>query len=359
MENIDLIDIEAELKKLWIEAKGKQKTRASLFNLIFYATTNNRFEFYHKIIDSIINRFPSRIILICLDEKATLQAKVSAKSIGNQDSPIYCEIIEVFCNQTYLDRIPYLILPYLAPDLPIYCLWSMLPSKDQVILPRLIPYVNRVIFDSEAIENLNEFAESVIQLADTTDTDIGDLNWSAFSGFRGVIREVFSSPNTKGFLETIDHVEIIYNKNPCPEIQHNTIEACYFQSWLANKLRWSFKAIDISEGTINLSYTSSHPISVSIGYEKNSHLLAGTLLKVTIKSKENQGVYHFKRDDLARQISVSYSDDSICQIPSLHPMGGQAEGEEIIQELFYSNAQSHYYAMLKSLKTINWTNKAL
>ena len=45
--------IEAELTRIWETLEGTSKMRASLFNLIFYVPSNQRAEYYRKLMSIV------------------------------------------------------------------------------------------------------------------------------------------------------------------------------------------------------------------------------------------------------------------------------------------------------------------
>src|SRR5262249_6423514 len=154
MQNqIQIADLNEELTRLWDEEQGQKKIRASLFSLILYVQKSEKTAFYQSLNKSVVSKFPSRVILIINETNAKenyLRTTVFSETIGEQELKIFCEIIQIEVSGKLIERVPFLILPHILPDLPVYLLWTQDPSLENAVLPHLEPLANRIIFDSES-----------------------------------------------------------------------------------------------------------------------------------------------------------------------------------------------------------------
>jgi len=361
MANIQLANINEELTRLWDEAQGEKKTRASLFNLIIYAKKNKRVDYYQSLVKRVVSKFPCRLILIIGDDDSQeeyLKTEVQTETLGEGDLQIFCEIIRIEVAGALLERVYYILLPHLLCDLPTYLLWTQDPAIDNAILPRLESIASRIIFDPEETQNIQNYAQATLKLLKGFHCDIGDLNWSALLGWRNIFAELFDTPEAIDALEQSAKIQIVFAENPTLGLRHQEIEAAYLQAWLASTLHWKFKAFDESEGKSRLTYKrASGEVVILLSSEKNENYAPGSLLSVDIESAQNGAKWHFGRESQTNQICIQYSDQVRCDLPHYMHLQNIEEGAEIINEIFYPQRGSHYYQMLEVLTQIPWQNK--
>ena len=336
---VELIDIADELTRLWNAEQGQKRIRASLFNLILYVQKTPRTDFYYKLIKTVISKFPCRVMCILYDETVKedyINATVQSETLGEKDEQIYCEVIHINVAGKYLDRVPYLILPHILPDLPVYLLWTQDPTVENRVLPHLQTFAHRIIFDSESTCNLQSYSRSILSLMHRFQCDIGDLNWSACSGWRNLLMQVFNHPDDLLSLTQSKMIRIYYNKSGTNDLtQHPEIEAAYFQAWLASRLNWQFQTIENNEGNIRISYRRPlREVVILLIPEEVKSIAAGAILAIDLESQKNKGIYNFKRHPQTRQVVVQYSNKDLCQLPYWTTLSGVAEGQETSRRIF-------------------------
>lgn len=355
---IQLTDITEELTRLWNAEQGQKKIRASLFNLILYVQKTTHADFYQQLIKTVVSKFPCRVMLILCEENGSpdyLKTSVGSETIGQGEQQIYCEIIQIEVAGKLIERVPYLILPQILPDLPVYLLWTQDPSAENTVLPHLEPLADRIIFDSESTIDLQRYCRSVLSLMHRFHCDIGDLNWSACSGWRQLFVQVFNNSDSFLSLAQTKVIRIHYNNNQPQFQKHHEIEAAYLQAWLASRLNWQFQSIENHEGNIRLSYRRPlQEIVVLLIPQEVETLQPGTILEVEIESAKNKGHYTFKRHPQTRQVFIQYSEKDLCHLPYCAFLSGIAEGQELVEEIFYPSGGKHYRDMLNILATIPW-----
>lgn len=361
MQNlIQLANINEELKRLWDEEQGKDKIRACLFNLIIYSQKAERASFCKEMIHSVISKFPCRVIVITTDDQTKedyLRTGVTTETVTVGVSQIFCEIIQVEVAGKLIERVPFIVLPHILPDLPVYLLWTQDPSTENAVLPHLLPFAKRIIFDSEATVDLQKFSQSVLSLVDHFECELGDLNWSALNGWRRIITTVFDTPEMLIRLVQSHIVRIGYFRNPTQFHPHNEIEAAYLQAWLAAQLGWSFQSIENNEGNVRLSYKRlSQDVAIFLTpvEDKGFSLSPGALISLEIESYRSKAHIVFKRHPDTRQVFIQYSDEECCELPLFLLLGGTQHGQEIIEEIFYTHPGQHYKNMLQVLSQIPW-----
>ncbi len=355
---VKLINIAQELKELWDREQGENRIRASLFNLILFVPKDDRASYYQNLIKSVVSKFPCRVMMIIHDDSSGeeyLRTSVSSETIGEGDLQIFCEIIQIEVAGKLVERVPFIILPQIMPDLPVYLLWTKDPSTESAILPHLEHYADRIIFDSESTHNLQSYSEAVLSLQRRFHCAIGDLNWSAISGWRKIFFEVFEHFDIFINLVQSKIIRIHYNKSKSPFHQHTEIEAAYLQAWISARLNWKFQTIEINEGNIRLTYRRpTATVVILLIPDEAPSLNPGTILSVDIECEKNGAHYMFKRDPQSRQVFVQFSDKDRCDLPSFSYLSGVSEGQEIVEEIFYPSTGSHYREALEILTGIPW-----
>jgi glucose-6-phosphate dehydrogenase assembly protein OpcA len=356
-ERIQLVDIGSELKKLWDQEQGKDKIRACLFNLIVYVTKDEKEENYQKMVHSVIAKFPCRVILILAvdSHEELLNISVRSETLEAGENKIFCEIIQVEASNSQLNRVPFIILPHILSDLPVYLLWTQDPIKANSILPHLESLANRIIFDSKSTSDIQKFSQSVLSIMDRFHCEVGDLKWNAFKGWRNLIRSAFNHPESLICLVQSKIVRVYYNESSAQSDRNYEIEAVYFQAWLAAQLNWKFQFIEKNEGNIRIAYKRlAYDIIISLIPTEIGELPPGTLVSIEIESLRNKAHWNFKRQPETRQVFIQYSDQNCCDLPHVNFLGGPTQGKEIIQEIFYQQAGTHYRNMLQILAQIPW-----
>ncbi len=361
MQNpIQLTNIEEDFARLW-EEHGKDKIRACLFNLIIYTQKMERAPFCRDMIHSVISKFPCRVILITSDDQTAqeyLRTSVSTETVGTEDSKVYCEVIQIDVSGPPIQRVPFIILPHIVADLPVYLLWTQDPSTENAVFPHLEKFARRIIFDAESSVNLQQFSRSLLDLMSSFQCDVGDLNWSALNGWRRIFASVFDTHEMVLTLAQSKLIRIHYNRNPSEFHQHNEIEAAYLQAWLAAQLNWKFQSIERNEGNIRLSYKRlMQDITLVLIPQEVNTLSAGVLLSIEIESQRNKAVIVFKRHPTTQQVFIQYEDYERCELPHFMLLGTAPCGQEIVEEIFYQQTGSHYRAMLQMLAQIPWKNE--
>lgn len=358
MDSIQLIDLNKELASLWKEEKGQKKTRASLFNLILYVQKTERTEFYQHLIKSVVSKFPCRVMFILCDENSAepyLRTSVSSETLGAGENQVFCEIIQVEVAGSLNERVPFILLPHILPDLPVYLLWTQDPTTESTVLPYLEPFADRVIFDSESATDLQSYCRSVLSLIRRFHCATSDVHWSALSGWRTIFSQTFNDPEAVLSLAQSKMIRIHYNSRQGKYLKHTYIKAAYLQGWLASRLSWKFESIETHEGNIRLMYRRplQEVIFLLVPHEVPS-LFPGAILSVDLESVKNKGHYFFKRDENSNQVTMQYSEEELCHLPYSYRLTGNSESQEIVEEIFDPSGGKHYRDMLDMLASTPW-----
>jgi glucose-6-phosphate dehydrogenase assembly protein OpcA len=229
-------DIQSELNRIWESLQTTNVARACLFNLIFYTQKNYRAPYIQRIAQKVIEKFPSRVIFVTVDKTSKddfLKTEVSILSSSKGEFDVACDYIQIEASGSSMSRIPFVVLPHILPDLPVYLIWGEDPGQDDPLFSQFEQFANRLIFDSESTENLPRFASTLLEQQERTHSGVADLNWARIESWREMFSLAFYS---KENLEQIAHsrkIAITYNSQATPFFCHTHIQAVYLQAWLA------------------------------------------------------------------------------------------------------------------------------
>jgi len=347
-ENMDSSMIQAELNRLGESTPTGKKIKAALFNLIVYTHETIRAQYFKKIVKTISDQFPCRLIFIQADivsQHSSIKVQVSLPNSGNS-SEVSSEQIFIEASGTEIERIPFLILPQLIPDLPIYLLWGQDPNKETIILPHIQPLARRIIFDSESTNELGEFSKEILNLVENSSLEIVDMNWIRIAGWRQIITRAFDTKTRIDLISKTSYMKLTYNSLEDPSFTKPETRAIYLQAWIASCLEWNFEKIEINEQkTIILHYTGPHAIQIHLVSEIRKDLAAEEIIEWELCDPNNYDCVFSHRT--MTQVEVKASNQYQCLLPFSFLLPGLNSGRTLMQEIFYQKISDQYAALLK------------
>jgi hypothetical protein len=339
-------EIPAALVKLWDALEGTNKMRASLFNLLIVAPKNQRTDYVRAITLKVLERFPSRVIFTLIDKTIStdsLNASVSLIPGSKGAYDVVCDFIEIEASKQAQSKIPFVILPHLLPDLPLYILWTEDPVQDNPISHQLEKWATRIIFDSEVTDNLPAFAKTLLEHA--KDCEIADLNWGRLESWRDLLASTFYSQDRLETLKKAQKICITYNSFETPFFCHTKIQALYLQSWLATQLGWK-----LSKAEKDLFQYGS--LTIELKAAKNQDLPPlppGTVISLDIFTSTDIH-FAFSRDPQhPYQIRTLICDIEKCEIPTLFIFSKAKSGLSLVNEITHNGTSPHFLKVLDFL----------
>ena len=356
VETIPPAKIEWELKRIWESLQGTNKMRACLFNLIIYARKGQRSGYLNEIAQKVIEKFPSRIIFITHDDKhqeTILRTAVSVMTADAGENEIVCDLIEVDVCSKHQERVPFVILPHILPDLPVYLVHADDPTQNNPIAQKLEHFAHRIIFDSEAACNLPAFAQAVLKHNQKCQADIADLNWARIEGWRQLFASVFKSQDDLDQLKHATTIHLHYNSQVTDYLCHTNIQSIYLQSWIATQLDWSLKKITKENAQDTFSYQTEKGLVQVILHPSNTNEISpGRILSIEIETSQSYH-YSFKRNmECPNHIIIEKSSPQFCCLPTHYVLDKDVSGQSLVKEICHKGTSQHYTQMLKLLSTI-------
>lgn len=348
-EEIRIADIAKELERQWEQQQAKNQTRASLFNLILYSHERRRSANLQDFVSSIIEKFPCRIIFIQGDrEPAQNYLRVSVSNIvtSKGEISIACDQILIEVSASQMARVPFIVLPHLISDLPVYLLWGQDPTREAEILPHFKPYAERLIFDSESMEDLPHFSKAILEMMDEWKMEISDLNWIVISSWRDAIARVFDSEGKVRILKEAKSVRIAYNGAKTDWITHPALQAIYLQAWLAALMDWKLDNLSLAEDSrAILSYGQT---IVELIPKEDKMTPPGSLLSIEVES-DTENLFHIARREHQPQLIVHVSTPEECAMPFTLPLKDSKRGSTFLRDVLYRGAGCHYRQTLSKI----------
>jgi glucose-6-phosphate dehydrogenase assembly protein OpcA len=339
---VDPGKIEPELMKLW-DRLAKEKMRACLFNLIVFNKLSPRTDYIRGIVQKVSEKYPCRVLFISSDPECTRSYLKTAVSVVG-DGTIACDYIDIGVSGAEMERVPFVLLPHIIPDLPVSLLWTEDPSIPHPLFSPLSKLATRIIFDSESADSLLAFSQKALSLREENRIDTADLNWARTQGWRDLIASLFRSGER---LDQIKEIRITYNSRQTESFCHLKVQSMYLLAWIASRLNWTFEKVSKN---FEFIFQKQRGEITSLEWDK---LGSGTIISVDI-STFDEYFYHCARSkDHYHQVKIKISSPEKCELPYHFVLGQTATGQSLVKEIITKGTSVHYLDMLKKLQQLD------
>ncbi len=348
--------IQAELNRIWESLETTKTTRACLFNLIFYTENDHRKPYIQRIAQSVIQRFPARVIFISAMkgvEKDYLKTEVSILTSSTGENDVACDFIHIEAAGSAEERIPFVLLPHLLSDLPVYLVWAEDPCLKDPLLQHLSKWVNRLIFDSETADSLPSFASTLFQYSEQSRMEVADLNWARIETWRDMLSSAFYSEDRLSKIEKAKEINITYNGQATTFFCHTRIQSLYIQGWLSCQLGWKLIDAQVNGEEMLLKYQSSNsPITIRLIPSVHVNLPPGLILSLEVLSEE-EDLFRFQRSlEHIHQVGMYYSSKNHCEVPCNYIFAKAESGHSLVKEICHKGTSTHFLKVLTLLKNM-------
>lgn len=349
--------IQPALDSIWNANENKNKVRASLFNIIFFTRKSPRDEYIHRISLKLIEKFPARIFFISSEQNSPencLKTAVAVMSTEQGEYTITCDFIEISASGDAEQQVPFVLLPHIIPDLPVFLVWTEDPGIQSPICDELKKFATRIIFDSESTEDLCRFSKSVMTLQKESSCEIADLNWARLESWRDLLSAVFFNSEQIEKLQKTSWIKITYNSQETPFFCHTKIQSIYLQAWLASRMNWTPDQKCCSLDLRRFFYQfEGRDIEIQLQDVKNSKLPPGMILSLELQTFEEDH-FIFTRDlETPNQISFVFSTKQECKLPLQFLVSKGESGLSLIKEICHKGTSEHYKEVLQLISKWN------
>ena len=353
-QNIPSVNIQTELTRLGNQPYS-EGNKACLFNLIVYTHESRRTQYFKQVVKMIMSQFPCRIFFIQGNPSSKenyLRVQVSTEK-SQDERGIICDQVFIEAAGQDINRVYFLLLPLLVPDLPVYLFWGQDPTTEYSILPHLQHFATRLIFDPEATEDLQQFSRDMLNRMSSTSIQIVDMNWARIGGWREVLAQTFDSPERFELLATANVIQMTYNDRPSDLFFHPETQAIYLQAWLASRLGWQFQRAEKKNHSQILYYQSSQTIrQIHLNPKTDPSFESEEILGLGIEGSDYE--CHLKRIS-SDQVEVRASNQFQCALPFSLLMPTLRSGRSFMQGIFYQKITDQYIPMLKLISLVRWS----
>lgn len=340
-----------------VAVEGQNLIKASLFNLIVIADNLQRGLMCQELVRIVTEKFPCRVLFVQSDQSNQadfFKTEHTIQSIGSGDTRVCFDQFTITSSINQLHKVPFLLLPNIMPDLPVYILMGHDPTQDHVILPQIQKYANRVIFDCESIDNLQRFSERVLTMMHDATGSLVDVNWGRVKGWRDVMARVFYGDDKIDQLNQARTISISFAGralNPQPQ---DEIQALYLQAWLAAQLGWTLDSVEKLDGHIAIHYRShQNSITVTIAPKDTDILDTGAIFSIEVMTHA-EAHYLLSHERDRQLVTVHASTLERCEMPYTIFLQNYQKGTALVNEIFYQPPSEHYPAMLHALNNSAW-----
>lgn len=355
IDDIQIPNIELEIAKLSEKSLKKGEINACLFNLIIYSQDTDRAALLKEVIQTITETYPCRIMVIECDRNSKidqLKVNVEHEIVKKNESSISCDRINIVCSSKYLNRVPYLLLPHLVPDLPIYLLWGQDPSQENEILPRLQSFATRLIFDSDTSSHLCDFCRKMLSDMRPAKIQVTDLNWASLTSWREILFQIFDTEEKIRQLKSSRLIKIRYNNRVSEAYRHSERRSIYLQGWLAAQLGWKSIKSSNNNGVISITYNNGEgETEIVIQGESMPQLTPGAIVAVEISTRKDCE-YSLIRKGLQPFITAHISYKDSCEMPVVLSLRHSKKTPEFIKEMLIAPCSKHYWNMLEAIEPL-------
>lgn len=328
-----------------------------LFNLVVFSGQKSRSEYYHNLVRSVVEHFPSRVLFVDIEtdgevSQVTTECASSAQRKGPSLTGNEEYVFHFPDNQR--EKVPFVLLPYLLPDLPVILFWGQDPTTEHEALPQLLKFSHRLIFDSESTENLQRFSQCILEQSDTSHTDLVDLNWARIKGWRDAFDEVFDSAARLEQLTLATKVVITYNSSENEFFHHTATQALYLQAWLAAQLGWKVRHLDPGDPVTRIVYFNGvNDTMIEISHQEAADRQPGEILSVDINGSSDN-CFSLKLKSGTQQALVHIASNETCELPFSVMISGPRLRYQFLKDLFYGGSSQHYLNTLRTLSQQDW-----
>lgn len=242
--------LEGELARLRrsMGAQAKEQgvaiARASVLNLVVFATREAHARRAASTVDELATRHPSRTIVILADrhpaeEKASLEMHCHLPRTAGAQQVSYEQIL-IRARGDAAARLASAVIPLLLPDLPVFLWWTETPPLDAGHFAELLELADRLIVDSADFARPDETIPRLHALAQMGHGRYGvtDFNWTRITPWRELVSQFFDVPAWRPFLDGVTGLRVGFTVDADGREIHPS-QALLLIGWLASRLGWS------------------------------------------------------------------------------------------------------------------------
>jgi len=224
--------------------QGISVARASVLNLVVFATRDAHARRAASTIDDLAMRHPSRAIVVVTDRDraghdAELEMRCRLPHSGPSQQVSYEQIL-IRARGDADRRLASAVIPLLLPDLPVFLWWTETPPFDAPFFDELLTLADRLILDSADFARPDRTLPRVHSVARAGHGRYGvtDFNWTRITPWCELVMQFFDVPAWRPYLDTITGIRVGFAVDADGREIHPS-QALLFIGWLASRLGWT------------------------------------------------------------------------------------------------------------------------
>ncbi|MBV9120233.1 MAG: glucose-6-phosphate dehydrogenase assembly protein OpcA [Chloroflexi bacterium] len=264
---VSIGQLESELQRLWRAADSdwdgqgrRPDIRTSVLNLIVYARDSSCADRATSAIEHLSGTHPSRSIIISagdLHGEASIDARLSIKSHGAyaEFRQVCSEELALTVNGPASRHLHSVIIPLLAPDLPVFIWWPGEAPFQHHVFQQLRELADHFIVDSSDFANPEQDLVTLAHAARSGTSIFADFNWGRTAPWRDAVAAFFDAAEFRPLLKCLRSVQI----NGLARNDQNALDlpqALLVAGWLCSSLDLRAGAAERAETGLTLHASS-------------------------------------------------------------------------------------------------------
>jgi len=342
---------------------GVPVARASVLNLVVFATREIHARRAAATIDQLATRHPSRAIVIVADREPgggppELEMHCHLSHPDGAQQVSYEQIL-IRARGAADRRLVSAVIPLLLPDLPVFLWWTETPPLDLPFFDDLLRLANRLIVDSGDFARPDRTLPRLHAVARAGDRRYGvtDFNWTRITPWRELVMQFFDVPAWRPFLDTITGIRVGFAVDADGREIHPS-QALLFIAWLASRLGWTaIESLAPSEAG-GLLFAMRRPdgqeIPVRVRPRFIRGLSEGDLSGLRIQSEDggHHAEFVVKRSEATTHATALVTVGGRGMSERIVPLGRPGVSELLGEELTIARSDSIYEDALAALVTL-------
>ena len=340
--------------------QGVPVARASVLNLIVFATRDAHARRAATTIDALATRHPSRAIVVRADRRRDgiapgLEMHCHLSHPAGLQQVSYEQIL-IRARGDADQRLASAVIPLLLPDLPVFLWWTETPPLDAAYFEQLLGLADRLIVDSGDFARPDATLARLHSVARAGHGRYGltDFNWTRITPWRELVSQFFDVPAWRPFLDGITGVRVGFSVDADGREIHPS-QALLLIGWLASRLGWqAVESLAPSEAgglLFAMRRGDGHEIQTRVRPRYMRGIDEGNLSGLRIQATDGarQAEFVVKRVEDSSHATASVRIDGVTVAERLVPLGKPGVSELLGEELTIARSDSIYEDALTAL----------
>jgi glucose-6-phosphate dehydrogenase assembly protein OpcA len=340
--------------------QGVPVARASVLNLVVFATREIHARRAAATIDELATRHPSRAIVIVADRERAgrepeLEMHCDLPHPGGAQQVSYEQIL-IRARGDADRRLVSAVIPLLLPDLPVFLWWTETPPFDVPFFDDLLRLADRLIVDSGDFARPDRTLPRLHAIARSGHGRYGvtDFNWTRITPWRELVMQFFDVPAWRPFLDTITGIRVGFAVDADGREIHPS-QALLFIGWLASRLGWTaVESLAPSEAgglLFSMQRADGREIAVRVRPRFMRGLAEGDLSGLRIQSEDEGRHAEFvvKRSEASAHATALVTIGGRGMSERVVPLGRPGVSDLLGEELTIARGDSIYEDALAAL----------